>query len=141
MTNKSGKTNSQTLVVFDFDGTLVFEDGTHEEFDVIRQLLQNGFETSIASRNDKYHVEHQLESLGITKLFTYVMADFRPKSYQLRHIIWLYSKQGVEFSNVIFVDDYLPNIERIRVDLPNVTCYQYGVDIASIASLLQLLQP
>ena len=138
MTNKSGKTNRQTLIVFDFDGTLVFEDGTHEEFDIIRQLLQNGFETSIASRNDKYHVEHQLESLGIAELFTYVMADFRPKSYQLRHIIWLYSKQGIEFSNVIFVDDYLPNIERMKVDLPHVICYQYGVDIFSISSLLRL---
>ncbi|MGD9397925.1 MAG: HAD family hydrolase [Candidatus Thorarchaeota archaeon] len=140
MTNKSGKTNNQTLIVFDFDGTLVFEDGTHEDFDVIRQLIQNGFETSIASRNDKYHVEHELDQLEISDLFTYVMADFRPKSYQLKHILWLFSRKGIEFAIVIFVDDYLPNIERIKADLPDVICYQYGVDISSITSLLQLVE-
>lgn len=138
MTNESGKTNSQTLIVFDFDDTLVFGEGKHEDFDVIRQLIEMGSEISIASRNDKYNIEHRLDSLGITDLFTYVMADFRPKSYQLKHILWLYSKKGIEFTNVIFVDDHLPNIERVKVDLPDVACYQYGVDIASIASLLQL---
>lgn len=138
MTSGSGKTNSQTLIVFDFDGTLVFEDGTLEDFDVIRQLIQTGVETSIASRNDKYHVEQKLDQLEISDLFTFVMADFRPKSYQMKHILWLYLQRGTEFSNVVFVDDYLPNIEKMKVDLPHVTCYQYGVDIASISSLVQL---
>jgi len=34
------------------------------------------------------------------------------------------------------VDDYLPNIERMRADLPEVNCIQYGVDINSISELL-----
>ena len=140
MTSESGKTSSRTLIVFDFDGTLVFEDGTHEDFDVIRQLLQNGFEISIASRNDKYHVEQMLGQLEISDLFTFVMADFRPKSYQMKHILWLYSQRGIEFSNVIFVDDYLPNIERMKVDLPSIICYRYGVDISSISNLVQLVK-
>lgn len=136
MTQKSGKTSDQTLIVFDFDGTLVFEDGSHEDFDVIRQLVQKGFETAIASRNDKYEIELKLDQLEISDLFSFVLADFRPKSIQLKHILWLYSKKGITFSTIIFIDDYLPNIVRMKVDLPNVTCFQYGVDIPSISSLL-----
>jgi len=136
MTNESGKMSRKRLIVFDFDETLVFEDGAHEDFDVLKKLSKAGIEICIASRNDKYSVEQRLASLGIEDLFTYVMADFRPKSYQLKHIIWLYSKREIEFSDIIFVDDYLPNIERMKNDLPNVICYQYGVDIASIAALL-----
>ena len=135
MTNKSGKINNQTLVVLDFDGTLVFEDGSHEDFDILRNLTKSRVITAIASRNDKYHLVRRLDELGISGLFTYVMADFRPKSYQMKHILWLFSKQKIEFSRIYFVDDYLPNIERMKKDLPEVHCFQYGKDISSIADL------
>ena len=136
MTNESGKMNSQTLVVLDFDGTLVFEDGSHEDFDLLRKLMKSGVETAIASRNDKYHLERRLDALGISELFTYVMADFRPKSYQMKHIIWLFQKQNKEFSRGYFVDDYLTNIERMRNDLPEVHCFQYGKDFSSLADFV-----
>jgi len=136
MTKESGRMNNQTLVVLDFDGTLVFEDGSHEDFGILRELIKSGVETAIASRNDKYHLVRRLNELGISDLFTHVMADFRPKSYQMKHILWLFSKQNIEFSGVYFVDDYLPNIERMRNDLPEVHCLQYGKDLSTLSDLL-----
>lgn len=135
MTKESGRMNNRSLVVLDFDGTLVFEDGSHEDFGIVRELIKSGVETAIASRNDKYHLERQLVELGISDLFTHVMADFRPKSYQMKDILRLFSKQGIEFSRVYFVDDYFPNIERMRNDLPEIHSFQYGKDILSLTDL------
>ncbi len=128
-----------SLVVFDFDGTLVFDDGSHEDFDIIRKMIASGIETAISSRNDKYHLERRLAELGISDLFTHTMADFRPKSFQMKHILWLFSKQKIEFSKVYFVDDYLPNIERIRQDLPEVISFHYGEDISTLADLFDIV--
>jgi len=138
MVTESGKTNN-VLVVFDFDGTLVFDDGSHEDFDVVRELLKLGVETAIASRNDKYHVQRQLTVLGISELFRYVMADFRPKSYQMKHILWLFSRRNVEFSRVYFVDDYTPNIDRMKSDLREVINLQYGKDIELLWNLIPIV--
>ena len=138
MENTSGRTK-KTLVVFDFDGTLVFEDGSHEDFTLLEKLRHSNIDLAIASRNDAYHLDRSLKMLHLEKLFTYVMADFRPKSYQVRHILMIYSKQGIEFSTVFFIDDYLPNIERMRTDLPEIQSIQYGNDINSIADILSLL--
>jgi len=44
------------LVVFDFDGTLVHEDGRTENFSLLTDLKRKGVELTIASRNHWYHV-------------------------------------------------------------------------------------
>jgi len=64
------------------------------------------------------------------------MADFRPKSIQLKHILWLYENIGCKFNRVLFVDDHLPNIERVRNDLPSIQCLQFGHEIHSLAELI-----
>jgi len=138
MGRESGKTK-KTLIVFDFDGTLVFDDGSHEDFSILEKLHDSNIELAIASRNDKYQLDRSLKMLSIENIFTYSIADFRPKSYQVRHILMMYSKHGIEFSQVFFIDDYLPNIERMRNDLPSVHSMQYGEDISSFADILSLV--
>lgn len=139
MVNKSGRTNKDVLVVLDFDGTLVFADGSHENFDLLKELHKSKIELAIASRNDRYHLDRSLSRLGLDNLFTYVMADFRAKSYQMRHILMLYSRRGVTFSKIIFIDDYPPNIERMRKDVPLVQSLLYGQDITSFTELSDII--
>ena len=135
MGNESGKMSKDLLIILDYDGTLVFGDGTHEDFDLLRDLRDSATELTIASRNDKYRLDRALVNLGIDDLFTYVMADFRPKSYQARHILMLYSNRGVTFSKTVFVDDHHSNIERMRLDVPEIQSLRYGEDICSLADL------
>ncbi|MFW9965116.1 MAG: hypothetical protein ACFFCX_16210 [Candidatus Sifarchaeia archaeon] len=113
--------------------------GRLEDLTLLPKLNQLGVELCIASRNDRYNLETQLDQLEIQKYFRYVMADFRPKSIQLKHLLWLYKKEECHFKKILFVDDYLPNIERVRKDIPNIQCLQFGYDIHSLSELIQLV--
>ncbi|MFX1483488.1 MAG: HAD family hydrolase [Promethearchaeota archaeon] len=124
----------------DFDDTLVNAAGKHEDFAVLAKLRKMGVELCITSRNDRYHLEIRLNQLSLQDCFRYVMADFRPKSYQIKHLLWLYEKRGCQFNEVLFVDDHLPNILRVREDIPEIKSYQFGHDISSLAELLELVQ-
>ncbi len=134
-----GRLNCKVLIALDFDETLVHADGRKEDFTILAKLHQLGVELCIVSRNDRYHLENQLNQLGIRSNFRYIMADFRPKSYQLKHLLWLYEKMGCQFSKVLFVDDHLPNIMRVREDLSDIYCYQFGNDLHSLADLIDLV--
>ncbi len=139
MVKESGKMSKDILVVLDFDGTMVFGDGTHEDFDLLRKFHESRITLAIASRNDMYRLDRLLATLGIDDLFTFVMADFRPKTYQLRHILMLFEEQGIRFSKVFFVDDHVSHIDRMRADEPEVQSLIYGKDISSFADLEALL--
>ncbi len=139
MKERCGKLTCEILIVLDFDDTLLHKDGRQEDYAILEKLQQLGAELCIASRNDRYHLENQLTQLNIQDYFRYVMADFRPKSYQVKHILWLYKQEDCEFGKVLFVDDYLPNIDRVRQDNPSVHCFQFGQDIHSLAELIELV--
>jgi predicted phosphatase len=134
-----GRLHCNILTVLDFDETLARANGGNEDFTVLTRLRQLGVELCVASRNDRYHLENQLRHLKIRSCFRYIMADFRPKSYQLKHLLWLYGKMGCQFKKVLFVDDFLPNIRQVRKDLPNVQCFQFGCDIHSLVDLIELM--
>ncbi len=127
-------------MVLDLDKTLVHEDGRHEDVGILRALKEMGCELCLASRNDRYVAERVLRRLGVLSLFTYVMADFRPKQFQLRHILWAYGRRGVEFDRVLFVDDHRPNIEAVRQALPWVKCLRFGTDVLSLSALVDMLR-
>ena len=114
------------LVVFDFDDTLVHSDGRKEDFSILSEIKDRGFRLAIASRNDTYHVEEQLVKLGIQHLFNYVMADFRPKVFQIREIVFKSRREGVEFQHIVFIDDYLPHLERVIRDEPDILTLHFG---------------
>ncbi|RDE15081.1 MAG: hypothetical protein C4K47_03240 [Candidatus Thorarchaeota archaeon] len=126
---------SRTLVVLDFDQTVLRTGHEEDGSAVLLKLKGMGVELCIASRNDRYSLHRKLESLFIDRAFRYVMSDFRPKFYQMRHILWLYSGSGIVFSRVIFVDDDLQNIEQMKANVPNIDCYQMGVDLQGIQDL------
>ncbi len=134
-----GRLICNVLIALDFDDTILYTDGRKEDFTFLSKLNQLGIEFCIASRNDRYHLENQLDQLEIRKHFRYVMADFRPKSIQLKHLLWLYEKKGCRFNRILFVDDYLPNIERVRKDLPHIHCLQFGHDIQSLSDLSEFV--
>ncbi|MFW9913827.1 MAG: HAD family hydrolase [Candidatus Thorarchaeota archaeon] len=127
------------LIALDFDETILHTDGRNEDYAILPFLNQLGIELCIASRNDRYHLEIQLDQLGIRQYFRYVMADFRPKSIQMKHLLWLYEKERCRFNRVLFVDDYLPNIQRVREDLPFIHCLQFGHDIQSLSDLSEFV--
>ena len=129
---------SSTLFVFDYDGTLVHENDRTEHLDVLDDLKEHGFELAIASRNHMFYVERGLETHSIKDLFSFIMADFRPKSIQIRHILFEYEKRGISIEKVCFIDDHAPNIERVRKDLPEVQAYLFGSDIHSLSDLFTM---
>ncbi len=131
MKEEFGKMSS-ILVVFDFDGTLVHENGRTENLSLLNDMKRKGIELAIASRNHKYQVIRELQRLGILVLFTSIMADFRPKSFQIRHILYDYKLSNRIFDYVYFVDDYQVNVERVIADLPEVTTIHFGKDVSSI---------
>ena len=97
---------SDTLVIFDFDGTLVHDDGSTEDFSLLTNLKSKGYDLAISLRNHFFHVQRELMKYKILDIFTYVMADFRPKSYQIRDIIYRFKLASTNFKTVYFVDDY-----------------------------------
>ena len=131
---------NKILIIFDYDETLVYSDGRHEDFASLEQLQDLGSELCIASRNDRYNMENQLSALSISDFFTFVMVDFRPKFYQIKHILWKYEQQGISFDTLYFVDDHEPNIKRVRKEIPEINCIHFGVDIQSINELVGIVQ-
>ena len=127
------------LVVLDFDQTILRKGREDDVSSALLKLKGIGVELCIASRNDRYSLRQKLESLGIDRVFRYVMSDFRPKFYQMRHILWLYSGESIAFSQVFFVDDDLNNIQRMKDNIPNVKCYQIGVDLQGIEDLTAIV--
>jgi predicted enzyme involved in methoxymalonyl-ACP biosynthesis len=139
MRENAGLSPINMLIILDYDETLVHTDGSQEDFTIIKQLHDEGIEFCIASRNDKYHLENQLTNHSIIDFFTYIMADFRPKFIQIKHILWLYEKNGLSFDDTIFIDDHRPNLERVRQELPNIHCIHFGSEIYSLNELESIL--
>jgi predicted phosphatase len=127
-----GRMSKQNLVIFDLDGTLVHSDGRVEDFSVLDKLADEMNILAIASRNDYYHVIEVLEEQKIIHNFRYIMADFRPKVFQIREIMKLALEDSIEISQIVFIDDFLPNLQRVGDDEPSVTTFQFGVQINSL---------
>ena len=134
-----GEMTKQTLVIFDLDGTLIHEDGGLEDFSVLSRLKNENCVLAIASRNDYFHAIEVLSKYDMIDYFEYIMADFRPKVYQVREIMNFARRDGIDFSDVVFIDDYLPNIQRIKFEEPLVIAYHFGDEICSLEELHELL--
>lgn len=132
MKRKSGHAENNVLLILDLDGTLIHEDGSHEDFSILRQLRREGVELCLASRNDMYHVLNILDSHGIRDLFTFVVADFRPKGFQVRDILKKYRSEDLVFGKVLFIDDYPQNIENVTSLVDCAECLLFGCDIESL---------
>ncbi len=117
--------NKPLLVIFDLDETLIHSDDQHEDFTILSKMHDKGYILAIASRNDYYKVIEILHRFSIHDYFRYIMADFRPKVYQVREIVKLSHEDSIDFKHVIFIDDYLPNIQRINSDEPDVITYHF----------------
>ncbi|MFX0049681.1 MAG: HAD hydrolase family protein [Candidatus Hermodarchaeota archaeon] len=130
---------SDYLIIFDFDDTLIHSDGSIENLGILKELKTLGVELCLATRNDLYYIEAKLEEYELTGLFTYIKADYRPKYYQIKHILYLYKKWNKFFNQIYFIDDYQPNIEQIQHHLPNVSCLVFGKDVKDISELINLV--
>jgi len=128
------------LVVFDFDGTLVHEDGRTENLSLLKDLKRKGVELAIASRNHLHHVLRELNRLQIRDQFTFIMADFRPKSFQIREILYRYQQSNRSFKDVYFVDDYQVNIDKVNADLPSVTTIHFDVSVTSLEEAIAVME-
>ncbi len=134
-----GSLSKPNLAVFDFDNTLVHTDGQTEDLSLLLELKEAGFYLAIASRNHAYHVEEQLAKLDIKHLFTFIMADFRPKIFQIREMLFESRKEGIEFQHVIFIDDYLPNIKRIEEDESQIITLHFGTTVKTLGDVKKKL--
>jgi len=131
---------SETLIIFDFDGTLVHEDGRTENLSLLASLREEGYELAISSRNHSYHVRRELQKLKILDILTLVMADFRPKSFQIRDILYRFKLTGKNFKTVYFIDDYSVNIKRVQSDLSFVITLQFGKDVSSLEDVISRIE-
>lgn len=127
--------SKKNLVILDFDNTLIHETDTNKNIETVRKIKNEGMELCLATRNDLFSIEDELYEYGLNNLFTLIMADFRPKNYQIRHILWIYEKKGKKFDNILFIDDYEPNIELVRRNVPDVKSLIYGKDIRNLEDL------
>ena len=128
-----------SLVIFDFDDTLVHSDGSTEDFSILSEIKKGGFDLAIASRNHTYHVMEQLMKLEIQHFFKYIMADFRPKVFQIREMIFESQKEGMEFQHIVFIDDHLPHIERIIQDEPDILTFHFGEEVKNLEDVKEKL--
>lgn len=131
---------SDILIIFDFDGTLFHEDGRTENLSLLSDLRGEGYELAISSRNHSYHVRRELQKLNIFDIFTFVIADFRPKSFQIRDILYRFKLTGKEFKTVYFIDDYSVNIERVQSDLSFVITLHFGKDASSLEDVISRIE-
>lgn len=114
-----------SLLILDFDDTLVTRDVPPTVLeqgvpDLLARLHKNGIFLAIASRNPPHVVEKGLKSLNLRRYFRIVMADYRPKQYQVKHIWYLLtSRSRHPIRTIVFLDDSLENcasVARLKKD-------------------------
>jgi len=115
------------LVIFDLDETLLSSEGSELGVkELLEKLHQKGVTMAIASRNDFYVAVRKLETAGIKQYFARIAADFRPKGYQVRDLLRLFTSHNQRFDTVLFVDDTPSNIQSVSTMVPGVECVLVG---------------
>ena len=130
----------KTLVIFDLDETLIMSNkDDHDVHEILGKLLEKGVTMAVASRNDEYVALRRLEKENIVGFFDMIVADFRPKTFQVRDIVHSLAEKGAQFDRIMFVDDSESNIQDVRKRVPSVECYHFGKDITSLGDLEEIV--
>jgi HAD superfamily phosphatase (TIGR01681 family) len=108
------KIKSKIVLILDLDETLITRDPPRALLEkcvpnLLRLCDDKGIILAIASRNKPYVVNDVLSQFDFDHFFYKVVADFRPKNYQVKEIIYHLRKNKVIPEILIFVDDYRKN--------------------------------
>ena len=112
------KIKSKIVLILDLDETLITRDHPRSLLEKgIPKLLdrcdEKGIILAIASRNKPYVVNDVLSQFDFGHVFYKVVADFRPKNYQVKEIIFHLRKNQIIPERLIFVDDYPKNCNLV----------------------------
>ncbi len=129
------------LLIFDLDETLISNNGIDQEVKAILcTLASKNVEMAIASRNDQYVALDKLCENGIREYFSFVVADFRPKGFQVRDILNKYVKKNIKFGRIFFIDDAEHNVADVKKRVPEVQCLLFGHDIANLGEIIERME-
>jgi len=156
------------LVVFDADGTLwehsdisslsphfskidentlIDRDGIEIRlFPDVRRLLNEltarGIVVSMASWNKPEPVFEALRKLDILHYFTHPKVEFHPNKHEMmKGLLTGLEAEGtaVKPEEILYIDDQMSHIEKIRKDIGAVNFLQFGVDITTIIDVLKFV--
>jgi len=107
--------------------------------EVLDTLRDRGLLLSIASWNRLEHVFPIFELLGLTAYFVHPKVEFHPhKDRMIGALLDELASDGhvLRPEEVLFVDDRLVNLQRVRQALGPIRTLQAGVDITAFPELL-----
>ncbi len=108
------------LFILDFDDTLVTRTSPrtfieHDAPNLLETLIHHDVHLCIASRNPPYIVIQALKDLKVLNFFTKIIADYRPKKYQVMHAWYeLRSKKRTHVKTIVFLDDHADNCLNVK---------------------------
>lgn len=97
---------------------------------LLERVRDGGAHLVLCTRNPPWAAEAALGPLGVPDPFEAILADYRARDYQLKHVLLRLRKAGVVPEVVVFVDDAAENCRRVaslREELAfplYVVCYE-----------------
>jgi len=111
--------------------------------DVLETLQSRGILISIASWNRPEHVFPIFELLELASYFTHPKVEFHPRKEMMIEALLAQLAAGghrLRPDEVLFVDDRLVNLQRVREALGPVRTLQAGVEITDVRAVLGYLE-
>ena len=117
-------------------------------FDGVRQMLEtlNDREIliSLASFNDREpnRVTECLELFEIDHFFIYPQVDWNDKGQNIKKVLNLLQENNgkkLNYSEVLFVDDLLPFINKVAAACPGIRTLHIGSDISKVTEIMGFL--
>jgi predicted phosphatase len=127
------------LVIFDLDGTIVYETIFDDVFEILHQFKLNNVKMAIASYNP--YAEFFCNRYDITKYFDIICGY--TKNDKIQHINEIkshYKNKGTIFTDneIIFFDDDIKNINDIKKNT-NITCVKINTEKGITKDMINLV--
>lgn len=124
------------------------EGKTIKLFEGVRPLLKTlkdqGILISLVSLNDQEpnRVIECLEIFELNQYFIYPQVNWNDKGQNIKKILELLQKNNdkkINCNEVIFVDDHLSNINKVKAACPGINALHIGSDISKVTELIKYL--
>jgi magnesium-dependent phosphatase-1 len=130
----------ENLLVDQNGVTIRLFSGTKE---VLKELTARGIVVSMASWNRPEPVFEALRRFGIKEFFTHPKVEYHPNKHEMiKRLLADLAAEGraVRPEEILYVDDSIRHIEKVRKEIRPVGFLQFGVDITRMPDVLGHLQ-
>ncbi len=111
--------------------------------DFLNYVKNRGILLAVASWNIREFVIEALEKLELDKYFDYIVVEFHPNKELMVDKILKYFNSlgvGVHEGEVLFVDDNIDMIRKVKKLFPQMIIIHYGVDVKNFYELIRFLE-